>query len=182
MRRSAQRSIAVNGDLSASRIRGTADVVIGLKQRIGQQRACRRQPVYDALALPLAFDQAGEARLRQVLPGHRGSAARNGSQSRHVQLGAIALSRWHCSRRSSSQRCSVNAISDRVRPYFTDVTSLADVYHFGTQHFDPPRGAHRRRRFSRSVTEMVPPALARTRGMPARLKIRVIRWVYAAAG
>ena len=69
-------------------------MVIGLKQRIGQQRACRRQPVYDALALPLAFDQAGEARLRQVLPGHRGSAARNGSQNRHVQLGAIALSRW----------------------------------------------------------------------------------------
>jgi len=21
-------------------------------------------------------------------------------------------------------------------PYFTDVTTLADVYHFGTQHFD----------------------------------------------
>ena len=49
---------------------------------------------------------------------------------------AIASSRWHCPRRSWSPRWSVDAISTGSDPHFTDVTTLADVYHFGTQHFD----------------------------------------------
>jgi hypothetical protein len=43
--------------------RGTADVVIGLNSASVSNARARRQPVYDALALPLAFDQAGDARL-----------------------------------------------------------------------------------------------------------------------
>src|SRR6266542_5688312 len=45
------------------------------------------EAVYDALAVSLALDQAGEAQFRQVLAGDRGAALGDGGEAGDVEFG-----------------------------------------------------------------------------------------------
>jgi hypothetical protein len=76
-------------DLSLVVHGGAADVVVGLEQRLAQQRAHMPAPqsIHDPLPLTLACNKAGEPKLGQVLIRYRRSATRDGSKGGHVQLG-----------------------------------------------------------------------------------------------
>ena len=68
--------------------RCSADVVIGVEQRLGQQRANvpAAEAIHDPLAVTLPFDEPGEAEFGQVLAGHGWPAARDRSEAGDVEL------------------------------------------------------------------------------------------------
>ena len=69
--------------------RGAADLVVGVEEGLGEQGAHvgAAEPVNDALAVALSFDQSGEAQFGQVLAGDRGPAGRDRGEGGDVEFG-----------------------------------------------------------------------------------------------
>ena len=62
------------------------------------------EAVYDALAVSLALDQAGEAQFRQVLAGDRGAALGDGGEAGDVEFGVAQRPQHADSGRVGEQR------------------------------------------------------------------------------
>lgn len=69
--------------------RYAADLMVGVKEGLGEQGADvpPAEPIHDALAVPSALDEPGEAQLGQVLARNGGTAARYSGEARHIQVG-----------------------------------------------------------------------------------------------
>ena len=95
------------------------DLVVGVEEGFGEQRADvpAAEAVHDTLALSLAFDQAGEAQLGQVLAGHRGSALGDGCEAGDVVFGVAQGPQHADSGRVGEQReggdCGVDLFARR---------------------------------------------------------------------
>jgi hypothetical protein len=65
--------------------------MVGVEQRFGQQRSNvpAAQSIHHSLPAPVAFYQASEPQLRQMLASHRRATASDRGKAGHVQL-AIA--------------------------------------------------------------------------------------------